>query len=254
MSEINAAIKRTRDAYNRVALSYDAFTSHFHNLIAYPKFVAIVEHFVGDLAGKTILDLGCGSGSLVGMFNERGASACGIDISSTFVETAKSRNLRVAQASMHQLPFPDEAFDGVVSHYALNYLPHKGQSMSLQEQYRVLRPNGVVVFSYMHPFFMRMSRYQELSPHYSPVIENYFRPVRQESVEQLGQKFVLYLLDWPEIANMVMESGFILREFIDAETPKNLEEVSAGIGNEIAARFVRSFQYQPYAMFVVATK
>jgi len=252
--EIDKAIEQTRDAYNQVAIAYDAFTTHFHTLVIYPKIIALVEKFAESLSGKTILDVGCGSGGLIRMLDKRGAKCYGVDITPAFVEIARSRNSRVAQASMHSLPLPGAIFDVVVSNYVLNYLPSEGQELALREKFRVLKSGGVMVFTYMHPFFMRISRYRPTPPHYFPVTKNYFQPAKQEAIEQLGQKFVLHLLDWPEIANLTIRSGFHLQELVDAEVPKNLEEIAEGVDHEVAAQFVRSFRYHPYAMFVVATK
>ena len=235
------AIKRTRDAYEQVAGAYDTVTAEFNNSVVYPKIIDAAERFLGPVRGTRILDVGCGSGRLMELLEARGAECVGVDIARAFVETAKSRGRKVVRASMHDLPFGDSEFDGIVSNFAINYLPLAGQSRTLEEAYRVLKSGGALIFSSMHPYLMRQGG-------------NYFEPMRQKEIQQLGQKFFLHLLDWQEIGNVVISSGFCLREFIDAEVPENLEEVAAKIDNDAAAQFVRAFRHQPYAMFVVATK
>jgi len=188
------------------------------------------------------------------MLNEQGAECSGIDLTPAFVELACSRGLNVSEASMHKLPFPDKAFDAIVSNYALNYLPAEGQRLALQENFRVLHSGGVMVFSYMHPFFMRAGRYDPTLLHYPSLIEDYFHPERQETLRLFDQTFILHLLDWPEIVNMVLKIGFRLQELIDAEIPENLEEIISGIKDERIAQFIQSFRYNPYAIFIVGIK
>ena len=252
--EIEGAIENTRSAYQQAGLAYDALSAPFQVAVTYPKIIAAAEKFAGALLGKEVLDVGCGAGTLLQMFNERGANCFGIDVAPVFVELARSRGLQVSEASMHDLPFGDETFDVVVSNYVLNYLPPEGQRLALQEKFRVLRPKGVMIFSYMHPSLMRSGRYQPTPPHYPSIVEDYFRPKRQEEIKFFDQKFILHLLDWPEIVNMVIESGFRLQELIDAEVPENLKEIVIGIKEELVAQFVQSFRYNPYAIFIVAIK
>lgn len=250
--EIVEAVEHTRNSYEQVAAVYDTFSAPFQIAVTYPKIISAVRSFFDSLSGKEILDVGCGAGTLIQMFNEQGAKCSGIDVASVFVELAHSRGLDVTEASMHDLPLPDESFDAVVSNYALNYLPAEGQQLTLQEKFRVLRPGGIMIFSYMHPFFMRANRRQPALT-YHPV-DDYFRPKEQEVIDFFGQKFTLYLSDWPEIVNMVLRCGFHLREFIDAEIPNNLEQIACSIEDEVSAQYVRSFRYNPYGIFVVATK
>jgi ubiquinone/menaquinone biosynthesis C-methylase UbiE len=252
--EIRESIERTMASYQEVAIAYDIFSAPFHAAVTYPKIIKELENYLSSLPGKQILDVGCGSGKLMQVLNERGAQCSGIDITPAFLDIARSRGLWVIQGSMHNLPFPDEMFDAVVSNYVLNYLPAKGQRMALQEKFRVLRRDGIMIFSYMHPFFMRATPYQEQPPHYLSSTKNYFEPAREILINQLGQKFTLYLLDWPEITNMVIESGFCLLELTDAKVPDQLERIAAEINSEAAADFVKGFRYNPYAIFVTAKK
>lgn len=252
--EIIKAIKRTRAAYQATALAYEKVSMPFHIKVIYPRIISIIQDHLGSLKGKEILDVGCGSGMLMQILEKRGANCCGIEITPVFIELVRSRGLHVISASMHKLPFSDERFDAIISNYALNYLPPKGQLLAIQEKFRALKPGGIMVFTYMHPFLMRMSRYQETPPHYLSIVKDYFQPQRQQIVDLLGQKFTLYLLDWPEIVQMVVGCGFRLRDLIDAEFLKGIEKMATSIKDKAAAHFARSLRYTPYGIFVVATK
>jgi predicted TPR repeat methyltransferase len=83
-------------AYPGVANDYDSFAEAYSaeteaNLIngyyARPAMLALA----GDVAGRRILDAGCGSGPLFGALRDRGAIVTGFDSSTKMVELARRR-------------------------------------------------------------------------------------------------------------------------------------------------------------------
>src|SRR4029450_2253329 len=73
----------------------------------------------GDVAGRRILDGGCGAGPLLAALRERGAVVTGVDSSTKMLELARERlgdgaDLHPADLS-NPLPFPDGAFDDVIA-------------------------------------------------------------------------------------------------------------------------------------------
>jgi SAM-dependent methyltransferase len=108
----------------------------------------------GDVAGRRILDAGCGAGSLIAALRERGADVTGIDKSAGMLELARRRlgadaDLRVAELGS-PLPFPDGTFDDVTASLVLHYLEDWGPALA--EIRRVLKPVGRLVVSVNHPF------------------------------------------------------------------------------------------------------
>ncbi|WP_051943209.1 class I SAM-dependent methyltransferase [Streptacidiphilus rugosus] len=108
----------------------------------------------GDVAGRRILDAGCGAGPLFAALRDRGAQVSGLDSSAGMVALARRRlgedaDLHVADLS-DPLPFADGAFDDVVSSLVLHYLEDWGPTLT--ELRRVLRPGGRLIASVMHPF------------------------------------------------------------------------------------------------------
>jgi len=107
----------------------------------------------GDVAGRRILDAGCGSGPLFATLRDRGAIVTGFDKSAKMLEIARRRlgddaDLRVADLS-RPLPFPDGAFDDVIASLVLHYL--EDWTGPLVELRRVLRPGGRLICSVNHP-------------------------------------------------------------------------------------------------------
>ena len=108
----------------------------------------------GDVAGRQILDAGCGSGPLFAALRDRGAVVTGFDKSAGMVELARRRlgddaDLRVAELG-RPLPFPDDAFDDVTASLVLHYLEDWGPALA--ELRRVLKPGGRLIVSVNHPF------------------------------------------------------------------------------------------------------
>jgi ubiquinone/menaquinone biosynthesis C-methylase UbiE len=107
----------------------------------------------GDVAGRRILDVGCGSGPLFAALRDRGATMTGCDKSVGMLQLARRRlgddaNLLVADLGS-PLPFPDSAFDDVVASLVLHYL--EDWAAPLAELRRVLKPGGRLMASVNHP-------------------------------------------------------------------------------------------------------
>jgi SAM-dependent methyltransferase len=108
----------------------------------------------GDVAGRRILDAGCGSGPLSAALRERGAVVTGIDASAGMLSLARLRlggdaDLRVADLA-DPLPFSEGTFDDVVASLVLHYLEDWGPTLT--ELRRVLTPGGRLLVSVDHPF------------------------------------------------------------------------------------------------------
>lgn len=100
--------------------------------------------------GEAVLDAGCGAG--VDMLFAAGrvglsGKVCGVDLAASMVEMAKRNigemkllNVRAKEAPIESLPFPDGAFDVVISNGVLNLSPEKEECFA--EIHRVLRPGG----------------------------------------------------------------------------------------------------------------
>jgi SAM-dependent methyltransferase len=85
----------------------------------------------GGVAGRRILDVGCGSGPLFAALRDRGAIVTGFDSSAGMLEQARRRlgddaDLHVADLGS-PLPFPDGAFDDVIACLVLHYASGTGR-------------------------------------------------------------------------------------------------------------------------------
>jgi SAM-dependent methyltransferase len=96
--------------------------------------------------GQRALDVGCGSGALVGELAARlgPAKVAGVDPSEPFVETTRAKvpGARILVGSAEALPFENEEFDSTLAQLVVNFLPDPEQG--LREMSRVTRRGGVV--------------------------------------------------------------------------------------------------------------
>jgi ubiquinone/menaquinone biosynthesis C-methylase UbiE len=98
-----------------------------------------------------VLDVGCGYGRIAIPLAERGYSVVGLDISPNLLRAARREAGRRGVSvpfnlgSMTAMPYPDAAFDAVISLWTAFYevLLESEQVAALSEMRRVLRPGGV---------------------------------------------------------------------------------------------------------------
>jgi len=105
--------------------------------------------------GKSILDIGCGTGDLILVAKEMhpNSKVVGIDPDKTVLDLAKKKIARarvfveLKRAYGEKLPFGNYKFDVVTSVLVLHHLPTKIKISTLREMYRCLKPNGKVVIA-----------------------------------------------------------------------------------------------------------
>ena len=104
--------------------------------------------------GESVLDVGCGTGTLAIAAKRRAGPAgavCGIDASPEMVARATAKagkagvDVTFGQAAAQALPFPDGHFDLVLSSMMLHHLPRGGRQQCAREMRRVLKPGGRVL-------------------------------------------------------------------------------------------------------------
>lgn len=127
--------------FDVAAQAYDRFMGRYSIRLA-PAFV----DFAGIDAGRSALDVGCGSGAvtaeLVRRLGPEGVAA--VDPQDRFVASVRSRQpgVDVRRAVADALPYPDETFDAAVAQLVVHFMPDP--VAGLAEMARVTRAGGVV--------------------------------------------------------------------------------------------------------------
>jgi SAM-dependent methyltransferase len=111
---------------------------------------------LGDLAGKKVLDCGCGNGRFSVILAKRGATVEGFDISSSGIKIAReyaalnevAERVRFRAMSFYDMDYSAGCFDFVVGKDILHHLREKERLVT--PLYRSIKPSGKIVF--MEPF------------------------------------------------------------------------------------------------------
>lgn len=136
-------VSHTLDAYERDA---ESFVEKYRSESIAARFG---DEFRAALSGKRLLDVGCGPGADSKTFSEGGYDVTGVDVTTSFVESAREAvpAASFVRGDMRQLPFDDGTFDGVWSCASFHHVGRSDAPGVLREFERVLAPGGVVYLS-----------------------------------------------------------------------------------------------------------
>lgn len=117
-----------------------------------------------DLAGKVVLDAGCGSGLFFNQISDQVQMGIGIDISRKLLlkakeQTKKLENFFTVQADIDYLPFSDNFFDIVLAFTVLQNVPKPAKT--LHELERVVVVSGSVVVTGLKKAF-RLEEFMDI--------------------------------------------------------------------------------------------
>lgn len=108
---------------------------------------------LGDVAGRMVIDIGCGDGRFCRLLSGRGAAVTGIDLTEALIERARALGREGETYLVSDAEdldgVRDGGFDLAVSYIVLTDL--LDYRRSIQEAYRVLRPGGRFVVCNIHP-------------------------------------------------------------------------------------------------------
>jgi ubiquinone/menaquinone biosynthesis C-methylase UbiE len=130
----------------------------FHKHIINPTLL----NLLGDVKGKAVLDVACGEGHFSRKLAEQAKGdiqITGIDASKKLIDIAQKKNepfshcIRFLLGDASRLDqLSSNSFDVVVCNMALMFI--KRYEETIQEVARVLKPQGLFVFSLLHPCFL----------------------------------------------------------------------------------------------------
>jgi SAM-dependent methyltransferase len=178
---------------------------------------------LGDVAGRRVLEVGCGSAPCSRWLATRGAEPVGLDLSGRMLRHAARLNaatgvdVPLVQAGAEHLPFADAAFDLACSAYgAVPFVARPDRVM--REVARVLRPGGRWVFAVNHP--MRWMFADDPGPDGLTVAQSYFDRTPYVEVDAAGRAtYVEHHRTLGDRIRDVVAAGLVLDDLVEPEWP-----------------------------------
>lgn len=189
------------------ALSFHWLTPFYDPLL---KWVMREENFKHKLVQQAnilpqmkVLDLGCGTGTLTLLLKRAcpEAQITGLDGDSEVLEIARAKtrsaDIQWDEGLASSLPYPDSAFDRVVTSLVIHHLNQEDKRRAFKEVYRVLKPHGelhVLDFGAPHSSLTRfmttyMRRLEETADNFDGMIPRFMAEAGFGSVSE-AQNFV----------------------------------------------------------------
>ncbi len=197
-----------------MAVEYDSHnaSSGANNYYERPATIALL----GDISGKRVLEVGCGTGPITEWLVDRGAAVVACDVSATMLEIARSRVGDRAELHQHDLAEPltfleNASVDLVVASLVFHYL--RDWVAPLRELHRVLRPTGSVVMSIHHPAW----DWRNHCP------EDYFAFLQVSEVWIKGHLVTFWRRPLTAATDALSEAGFVIDRLVEARPSPELE-------------------------------
>jgi SAM-dependent methyltransferase len=175
-----------------------------------------------DVAGKDVLELGCGTAYWSAWLARRGARVVGLDLTERQLETARrfqqefDLEFPLIHASAEDVPLPNDTFDLVLSEYGASIWCDPERWVA--EAARVLRPGGLLVFLVNGTILMLcLPDEDEELPAGDHLLRNYFGIYRFEWKSDESVDFHLGYGDW---IRLLRRKGFEVENLIEVRAPE----------------------------------
>jgi len=174
-------------------------------------------HILGEVAGKDVLELGCGAARWSIALTGCGARPVGLDVSSRQLQHARRLmteagvDFPLVQASAEKVPLLDAGFDIVFCDWGTMTFcdPHR----TVPEGSRLLRPGGLFAFATATPiqFLCQDVQTGQLTDH---LVNDYFGLRRLEWEDEVD--FQLSYGDW---IRLFRHNGLLVEDLIEIQPP-----------------------------------
>lgn len=188
------------------------------------------------VAGRHVLDVGCGSGAFMARLAEAGAQAHGLEVDPETLAAAEAAGIppdRLTLGDGRKLPFPGAAFDCVSFVFSFHHMPAEAQPCMLKEVGRVLAPWGHLFVVEPEPF--------------GPMTE-VIKPIDDETEVRARSQAVLRSLCGPlrleresayRVTRRFASAAALIGTVTEADRSRAARAADPAIAAEVARRFAR---------------
>jgi SAM-dependent methyltransferase len=179
----------------------------------------LIGQLLGDVAGKRVLDAGCGNGYWTRRLARTAKAAVGIDSAAELVKIARAKdnpdNVRYEILDLTgELNIEGGTFDLILCSMVLHYIP--SIECAAAQFNRLLAGDGNVVICVQHPIYQYHYRAQALAGQHSPVFPrtvSYFQQASLTQVTMFGTMEVLtYNRTVEDYVTTFTRHGFVLTD------------------------------------------
>jgi len=138
-----------KDPYRNIAGIYDRL---FENMNRGLRLAGI--RMFRPSKGMNILDVGCGTGSHLELYQRYECDLYGIDLSPSMLKVARARlgdSIQLDLGDATNMPYEDHKFDLIISMLSLHEMAQQTRSGVLYEMKRVLKDDGRILLIDFHP-------------------------------------------------------------------------------------------------------
>ena len=176
---------------------------------------------LGDVAGKDMLELGCGAAQWAILLAQAGARVTGLDASERQLEHAREAiaaagvDVPLVLASAESVPLPDASFDVVFcDHGAMTFADPYA---TVPEAARLLRPGGLLAFAQMTP--LEWVCFDDATDTNVPrLVLDYFGMHRYEDGDH-----VVFNLPQGEWIRLFRANGFVVEDLVELRPDEGTE-------------------------------
>jgi SAM-dependent methyltransferase len=173
---------------------------------------------LGDVAGRDVLELGCGAARWSIALARQGARCTGLDLSSRQIEIARETvaaagvEVALVEGSAEAVPLPDASFDIVFTdHGAFSFAD---PLLVMPECARLLRPGGLLAFNMMTPIVDLVWPLDAEDPTQC-FVHNYFDLRTGDDGQTIG-----FQLPYGVWIRLFREHGFVVEDLLELRPPE----------------------------------
>ncbi len=185
--------------------------------------------FVPKNKKLSILDLGCGTGTLTAQLAEFAETIIGIDSSESMIEKARTQygNINFMVCDALSLPF-EKQFDVVFSNAVFHWI--NDHNALLNEVHKVLKPDGLLICEFGASGNIA-------------TIDNAFKKACRDSGYEFKAKFNFPTSE--HFAGLLNANGFIIDKIYDFDRPTPLKDNEIGLVNWINQFYASELELIP---------
>jgi SAM-dependent methyltransferase len=177
-----------------------------------------------EVAGKDVVELGCGTAYWSAWLARMGARPVGVDITDAQLANARKfmaeygPEFPLVQASAEDVPLPDGSFDVALSEYGASIWcdPY----LWIPEAARLLRPGGELIFL-VNGTILMLCMQDDDAPATDRLLRDYFGMHRFEWENDDGVDFHIGYGEW---IRLLRANGFEVEDLIEIQAPADAEE------------------------------